>query len=144
LQLEATLFERAGNCAQAADVRRRLIQLAPDGAANHVALAECLVRLGRYQEAAEALERAGSLGASPVVFRRLADLYARLGRPDDSAEATRRYDARQQQMLRTTLRSPSAKATGDKSSSAKATGDKSSSAKAPGDKSSSAAAPVDK
>jgi tetratricopeptide (TPR) repeat protein len=113
LQLQATLFEQTGQCVQAVDVRRRLIQLTPEMAGHHVALADCLVRLGRQEEAAEALERAVSLGAPPTIFRRLADLYFRLGRPDDSAEATRRYDARQQQqqhMLRTTLRSTAVEA----------------------------------
>ena len=105
LQLQAALFEQTGTCTQATDVRRRLIQLAPEMATHYVALADCLVRLSQYQEAAEALERAVSLGAPPIVFRRLADLYSRLGRPDDSAEATRRYDARRP--------SPFAKAPGD-------------------------------
>jgi tetratricopeptide (TPR) repeat protein len=122
LQLQAALFEQTGQCVQAADVRRRLIQLTPEMAVHHVALADCLVRLGQHEEAAEALERAGSLGAPPIIFRRLADLYSKLDRPEDSAEATRRYEARQQpqHLLRTTMRSPFAQAPGDTSTAVEA------------------------
>jgi tetratricopeptide (TPR) repeat protein len=101
LRLQAGLLEQTGNCAQAIDVHEQLIALEPADATHHVALADCLVRLGDYRRAAEALERAGALGAPPAVFRRLADIYARLGRDRERDEATRQYQVREQQLLRT-------------------------------------------
>ena len=94
------MLEQTGNCAAAVDVRTRLIELEPAVANHHVELAACLVRLGRYDRAAAALERASSLGAPPVVYRWLADVYVQLGRPQESEQAIRQYEVRQLELLR--------------------------------------------
>ena len=100
LQVQAAMLEQTGNCAEAVDVRTRLIELEPAVANHHVELAACLVRLGRYDRAAAALERASSLGAPPVVYRWLADVYVQLGRRQESEQAMRQYEVRQLELLR--------------------------------------------
>jgi len=100
LHVEAGLLADSGRCAEAIDVRQRLIALEPNVANHHVELAACLIRLGQYEPAAAALERAATLGAPPMVFQWLANVYAQLGRRQDSEKAAREFDARQQELLR--------------------------------------------
>jgi tetratricopeptide (TPR) repeat protein len=101
LHVEAGVLAESGRCAEAIDVRTRLIELEPKVANHHVELAACLIRLGQYEPATEALERAGALGAPPMVFQWLADIYAELGRRQDSEKAAREFKLRQQELLRT-------------------------------------------
>jgi tetratricopeptide (TPR) repeat protein len=49
---------------------------------------------GRLEEAVAAYEKAAALGAPPEVHRRLAGVYLKLGRVDDSARAQAMYDKR--------------------------------------------------
>ena len=47
---------------------------------------------GRLDAATEEYERAARLGADPIVYRRLADLYAKAGRAPDAARARVLYE----------------------------------------------------
>jgi tetratricopeptide (TPR) repeat protein len=60
----------------------------PDIAANHAGLAAALVDLGQLETAAAHYEKAAALDAGTSVYRQLAALYDRMGRPD-AAAATR-------------------------------------------------------
>jgi tetratricopeptide (TPR) repeat protein len=52
-----------------------------------------LANAGRLDAAIEEYERAAALGADPVVYRRLADLYDKAGRAPDAARARLMYEA---------------------------------------------------
>jgi tetratricopeptide (TPR) repeat protein len=60
----------------------------PDIAANHAGLAGALARLGQLDTAAARYEKALALDAGASVYRQLAALYDKMGRPD-AAAATR-------------------------------------------------------
>jgi len=79
---------------EAAARLREAIRIKPDDAALHVSLGLALRNAGRLAEAVEPLERALTLNAGPEVHRHLADLYAALGRPDESQRHRALYEAR--------------------------------------------------
>ena len=66
----------------------RILAEWPDIGANHAGLAAALVGLGQLDTAAAHYERAVALDAGTSVYRQLAALYDRMGRPD-AAAATR-------------------------------------------------------
>jgi tetratricopeptide (TPR) repeat protein len=101
LQTDARMREAGGQLEDALVLRQRLIDAEPQVALNYQNLAETLIRLGRLELATQALERAASLGGSPVVYRRLAELYARLGQSEKSAKALGQFEATRQDGLRT-------------------------------------------
>ena len=101
LQTDARLREAGGQLEEALVLRQRLIDAEPQVALHYQNLAETLTRLGRLELAVQSLERAASLGGSPAVHRRLADLYARLGQSEKSAKALRQFEATRQDALRT-------------------------------------------
>jgi tetratricopeptide (TPR) repeat protein len=93
LREEAALRAREGDHNGASALWRQVIGLDPQRASDHVGLAEALANAGRLDAAIEEYERAATLGADPVVYRRLADLYAKAGRAPDAARARLRYEA---------------------------------------------------
>lgn len=101
LQVDARMREADGQLEDALVLRQRLIEAEPQVALNYQNLAETLIRLGRLELATQALERAASLGGSPGIYRRLADLYARLGQSEKSATALRQFEAIRQDALHT-------------------------------------------
>ena len=88
---EATLRMAEGRYDRAATLWRQAIQREPERAANHLQLAAALAGADRTEMAIEEYETALSLGADPVVYRQLADLYASAGRPADAARARALY-----------------------------------------------------
>ena len=91
LKEEAMLRMAEGKYDRAAALWRQAIQREPDRASNHLQLAAALASADRIEMAIEQYETALSLGADPLVYRRLADLYASAGRPADAARATASY-----------------------------------------------------
>jgi len=81
-----------GDVDRAVSLWQQLIQLEPDVAAHHAALGALLVDARQPAAALPHLERAAALGAAPDVYRRLATVYAALGRPDASVAARARYE----------------------------------------------------
>ena len=93
LKEEAALKTGAGDHQAATALWRQVIQLDPQRASNHTGLAAALASAGQDDGAIVEYERAAALGAEPVVYRQLADLYARIGRAPDAARARVRYEA---------------------------------------------------
>ncbi len=92
LKEEAALRAAEHDYDRALGLWRQVIQEEPSRAANHLGLATALASAGQPDAAIEAYERAAALGAEPVVFRRLADLYGKAGRAPDAARAQVRYE----------------------------------------------------
>lgn len=90
---EAVLRTAERDHDRAAALWRQIIQLEPARAAHHLGLAEALANAGQLAPAIEAYERGAALGAEPVVFQLLADLYARAGRAPEAARARVMYEA---------------------------------------------------
>lgn len=101
LKLDAFEREDAGALDEAIALKRRVVEAQPDVADNYLSLADSLVKAGQWQSAAGYLERAASLGAPPAVYQRIAHVYQQMGRPQESAAATRKYELALQQLLRT-------------------------------------------
>lgn len=88
---EATLRMAEGRYDRAAALWRQAIQREPDRASNHLQLAAALASADRIELAIEQYETALGLGADPLVYRQLADLYASAGRPVEAARARALY-----------------------------------------------------
>jgi tetratricopeptide (TPR) repeat protein len=71
----------------------------PDIGANHAGLAAALAGLGQLDKAASHYERAVTLGAGAGVYRQLAALYDRMGRPDAAAATRARLAQTEQNAL---------------------------------------------
>jgi tetratricopeptide (TPR) repeat protein len=93
LREEAALRASEHDHDRAAALWRQVIQLDPQRASDHAGLAAALAGAGRVDAAIEEYERAGTLGADPVVYRRLADLYVKAGRASDAARARGLFEA---------------------------------------------------
>ena len=93
LREEADLRAGERDHERAAALWRQVIQRDPQRASDHAGLAAALAAAGELSAATEEYERAAALGADPIVYRRLADLYARAGRAPDAARARVRYEA---------------------------------------------------
>ena len=89
---EAMMRASQGDVERAVSLWQQLIQLEPTVAAHHAALGAVLADARQPAAALPHLERAAALGATPAVYRRLAAVYAALGRADDSAAARLRYE----------------------------------------------------
>lgn len=85
---------RAGNLGQAAGQFRQAIELAPESAAAHLALAELLLRQGDAAEAAALADTAVELAPdSPRALKARSEAYAELEEPEKAAEARTAYEA---------------------------------------------------
>jgi hypothetical protein len=63
-------------------------------------VADVLIKAGRLEEAAAVLQAAIPLNARPELHRRLAELYAALGRTEESARERRTYMEQRLEELR--------------------------------------------
>ena len=88
---EAALRMAEGKYDRAATLWRQAIQREPQRAANHLQLAAALAGADRTEMAIEEYETALSLGVDPLVYRQLAELYEKAGRPADAARARAVY-----------------------------------------------------
>jgi tetratricopeptide (TPR) repeat protein len=95
-RLDAGALTEKGQFDRAVVAWTRILDEWPDIAANHAGLAAALVGLGQLDTAAAHYERALALDAGTSVYRQLAALYERMGRPD-AAAATRARLARTEQ-----------------------------------------------
>jgi tetratricopeptide (TPR) repeat protein len=93
LRLDARLREASGRDREALTLWQQVVAAEPDVPLNYISLADSLIRLHEFAEAAKQLERAAALGAPPDVYRQLAAVYERIGLSDKSAAALRKYDA---------------------------------------------------
>ena len=91
LSLQAELEMSSGNVAGAVDRWRSAVALENRDVAIRLRLADALIAVNRLAEAATELEQAVSLNAGVDVHRRLASVYAGVGRADDSARERRLY-----------------------------------------------------
>ena len=88
---EAALRTADGDYDRAATLWRQAIQLEPIRPSHHLDLAAVLASAGQIGTAIEQYEMALRLGADPLVYRQLADLYSSAGRGDEAARARALY-----------------------------------------------------
>ncbi|HEX5107755.1 MAG TPA: tetratricopeptide repeat protein [Vicinamibacterales bacterium] len=100
LRAEAASAAAAGRHHDAAAVWKRIVERTPRDPDFHMAAAEALAASGDLEDAVEYFEKAVQLGAAPAVHRRLADIYDRLGRTQESARARRTYEERVKELLK--------------------------------------------
>ena len=100
LTVQADVRKDERDFAGAIDLWDQIIQLRRGSASNYVRLAETCVAAGRLDEAANAYQTAISLGAAVDVHRRLAEVYAALGRADDSTRERASYVQQRLEELR--------------------------------------------
>jgi tetratricopeptide (TPR) repeat protein len=92
LKEEAALRTAEGSSDRAVALWQQVIDREPGRPSNHLGLAAALARAGRIDMAISQYENAVTLGADPVVYRQLAELYAKVGRIDDAARARAMYE----------------------------------------------------
>ena len=92
LKEEAALRAAEGSYDRAAALWQQAIDREPGRPSNHLGLAAVLAGAGRIDTAIAHYEKAAALGADPVVYRRLAELYTKAGRIDDAARARVLYE----------------------------------------------------
>jgi tetratricopeptide (TPR) repeat protein len=92
LKEEAASRTAEGAHAAAAALWERIVQVQPNAAAHHAALAAALAADGRLEAAVARYEHAAGLGGDPSLLHELSALYARLGRTQDSLRARDRYE----------------------------------------------------
>ena len=91
LKEEAALRMAERKYDRAATLWQQAIQREPERSSNHVQLASALASAERTELAIEQYEIALRLGADPLVYRQLAELYSRVGRQDEAARARASY-----------------------------------------------------
>ena len=91
LALQAEIYARERQHDKAIETWQKVIELDGGGAANHLRLAESLVAAKRLDEAAAHIQMAISQNAGPDAHRRLAEVYAALGRRDESTREQATY-----------------------------------------------------
>ena len=100
LTVQAELHMAKGDYEAAIDVFKEAIGVRRDRV-SPLRLADALVGAKRYEEAAGLLQNSASSNARPDIYRRLADVYAALGRTEESAAARRIYVERRLRELAT-------------------------------------------
>jgi tetratricopeptide (TPR) repeat protein len=101
LTVQAELHMSKGEYETAIDVFKEAIAVRRDRV-SPLRLADALVGAKRLEDAASLLQNSASANAArPEIFRRLADVYAALGRTDESAAARRTYVEKRLQELAT-------------------------------------------
>src|SRR5688572_12456505 len=99
LRADAAQASAAGRHRDAASIWRRVIEQMPRVPDFHVSAADAFAASGELEDATVHLEKAASLGGGPAVRLRLAELYERLGRREDSARARRVYEQQVKELL---------------------------------------------
>jgi tetratricopeptide (TPR) repeat protein len=92
LKEEAALHSAEGRHDRSASLWQQVVDQEPGLASNHLGLAAALAGAARIDAAIAHYEKAVTLGADPVVYRRLAELYAKVGRIGDAARARATYE----------------------------------------------------
>ena len=101
LAVQADLRMRERQYGSAITIWLQLIELEGGGATNYLRLSEALAGTGRLEEAASQIQLAiATRNAGPEAHRRLADVYASLGRDDESARERRVYVDQRLKQLR--------------------------------------------
>lgn len=100
LRREAAVSAASGDYDRAVALRRQVLVQEPGAAASHLELGLALVGAGQLAEAADRLETAAALNAPIAVYRHLAEVYAALGRAEDSQRARETYQQRKRELLR--------------------------------------------
>ena len=100
LSAEAELSMRARQYDRAVALWQQVVDLDSQNAGSYLRLADALAHAKRLAQAANQLEKAISLNAGPEAHRRLAEVYAALGRRDESARERQRYSENRFQELR--------------------------------------------
>jgi tetratricopeptide (TPR) repeat protein len=99
LRADAAQASAAGRHGDAASIWRRVIEQMPRVPDFHISAADAFAASGELEDATVHLEKAASLGGGPAVRLRLAELYERLGRREDSARARRVYEQQVKELL---------------------------------------------
>ena len=100
LRAEAARQSAAGHAGEAAAIWGQIVERLPGSLEFRVAAADALVAIGEFQQAAGHLEKAATLGAGPAVLLRLAEVYAKLGRRQESEQARRAYEQQMKDLLK--------------------------------------------
>ncbi len=103
LRAEAAQQAAAGHANEVAAIWGQIVDRLPNSPEFRVAAADALAAIGEFQKAAEHLEKAATLGAGPAVQLRLAEIYAKLGRREESEQARQAYERRMQDLLKAPL-----------------------------------------
>jgi tetratricopeptide (TPR) repeat protein len=99
LKQQAEVLVSSGEYAAAIDAWQQAMAIRRDSA-GLLGLADALVKAGRLEEAAARLQSSTSLSARADIHRRLAEVYAALGRTADSARERQTYMEKRLQELR--------------------------------------------
>jgi tetratricopeptide (TPR) repeat protein len=100
LRAEAAQQSAAGHAKEAAAIWGQIVDRLPGSPEFRVAAADALVAIGEFQKAAGHLEKAATFGAWPAVQSRLAEVYAKLGRREESERARQAYEQQMKDLLR--------------------------------------------
>ena len=100
LRAEAAHQSAAGHPNEVAAIWRQIVERVPGAPELQIAAADALAAIGEFQEAAVRLETAATLGAGPAVQRRLADVYVKLGRREESERARQAYEQQVKDLLK--------------------------------------------
>jgi tetratricopeptide (TPR) repeat protein len=87
LKEEAALRAADGGYDRAAALWQQVVDQEPGRPSNHLGLAAALTSAGRIDAAIAQYEKAITLGADPIAYGQLAELYSKVGRIDDAARA---------------------------------------------------------
>jgi len=99
LSVQADIHVSRGEYDAAIDTWAQALAVRPDSV-GHLQVADILIRAGRLEEAAAVLEGAIPLSSRPETHRRLAEVYAALGRTAESARQRLTYTAQRLEELR--------------------------------------------
>jgi len=100
LRAEAARQSAAGHFNEVAALWGQIVERMPGVVEFQAATADALAAIGEFQQAALHLEKAATLGAGPAVQLRLAEIYAKLGRQEESEQAHQAYERRMTDLLK--------------------------------------------
>ena len=100
LRAEAAQQSAAGHRIEVAAIWGQIVERLPGSPEFRVAAADALAAMGEFQKAAEHLEKAATFGAWPAVQLRLAEVYAKLGRREESERARQAYEQQMKDLLK--------------------------------------------
>jgi tetratricopeptide (TPR) repeat protein len=103
LRAEAAQQSAAGHANEVAAIWGQIVERLPGSPEFRVAAADALAAIGEFQKAAEHLEKAATFGTWPAVQLRLAEVYAKLGRREESEQAHQAYEQQMKNLLKAPL-----------------------------------------
>jgi tetratricopeptide (TPR) repeat protein len=92
LKEEAAWHAAEGRHDRSASLWQQVVDQEPGLSSNHLGLAAAVESAGRIDAAIAHYEKALTLGADPAVYRRLAELYPKVGRIEDGARARAMFE----------------------------------------------------